>query len=99
MPLGAKPFSINRHTHTKAGTVTAITTALDDLVTGDASFGVIHDTAVTLAASMVDLAADPLPGQEISMTIYGTLDSWEAGRPDAITGAQVHVQVNVAAEI
>lgn len=99
MPLGSKPFSINRHTHTKADTIAAITTALDDLVTGDAAFAPIHDPAVAQVTALVGLAADPLAGQEVYVTIYGTLDAWEVARPDDTTGVQLHVQVNVSAEV
>lgn len=81
----------------KADVKQKIADSFVDVVTSQPSHAADRDAAVAVGSAMVDVLKDPADGQEIHVSIHGSL-SWHHDAPDAFTAASVGVSATLRAK-
>ncbi|WP_036010805.1 hypothetical protein [Bradyrhizobium yuanmingense] len=79
---------------TKADAKQAIADSFANVVSGQPSHAADRDAAVAVAGAMVDVMTDPADGEEIHVSIHGSL-SWRHDAPETFTSASVGVSATV----
>ncbi|QOG20481.1 hypothetical protein [Bradyrhizobium sp. SEMIA] len=81
----------------KADVKQKIADSFANVVTNQPSHAADRDAAIAGAGGMVDVLKDPADGEEIHVSIHGSL-SWQHEAADAFTGASVGVSATVRAK-
>jgi hypothetical protein len=81
----------------KAEAKQKIADSFDNVVKSQPSHAADRDAAVSAGSAIVDILRDPADGQEIHVSMYGSL-SWLHDAPDAFIGAAATVNASVRAK-
>lgn len=81
----------------KADVKQKIADSFVNVVTSQPSHAADRDAAVAIGGAMVDVLKDPAEGQEIHVSVHGSL-SWQHDAPEVFTGASVGVSAALRAK-
>lgn len=81
----------------KAEAKQKIAEAFDNVVTNQPTHAADRDASVSAGGAFVDLLEDPADGQEIHISMHGSL-SWRHDHPETFTGAGVGVSAALRAK-
>ena len=90
-------YSFSVSAATKADAKQKIAEAFDSVVTNQPPHAVDRDAAVTAGGAFVDMLEDPADGQEIHVSMHGSM-GWRHDAPETFTSAGVGISATVRAK-